>query len=176
MIHRRRVVACTICLALILVIAPYVFSRIASSWRCLSIHALPARVDNLPLNGRALRIACYNIAHGRGQSKTNWTGEGKTERRQRLDEIAQQIRSVDADIIVLNEVDFDSSWSFSVNQAQYLADAAGYPFRAEQRNLDFRLLAWKWRFGNAVLSRFPIRDAKILDLPSTCSSARRDQN
>ena len=165
MVNRRRIISRVVCLALILTLVPYIFSRIASSWRCLSVHASPA-ADAPSLNGRPLRIACYNIAHGRGQSKSNWTGESRAIRQQRLDEIAKQITLVDADIIVLNEVDFDSSWSFSVNQAKYLADAAGYAYRAEQRNLDFRALFWKWRFGNAILSRFPIRDSTVLDFPS----------
>lgn len=165
MTNRRRIISRVVSLALILTLTPYLYSRITSSWRCLSVHASPG--DDAPsLDGRPLRIACYNIAHGRGQSKSNWTGESKAVRELRLDEIAKQIAFVDADIVVLNEVDFDSSWSFSVNQAKYLADSAGYPYRAEQRNLDFRFLFWTWRFGNAVLSRFPIRESKVLDFPS----------
>lgn len=163
--NRRRIISRVVCLALVLTLVPYIFSRVASSWRCLSIHASPS-ADAPTLNGRPLRIACYNIAHGRGQSTSNWTGESRIIRQQRLDEIAKQIALIDADIIILNEVDFDSSWSFSVNQAKYLADAAGYAYRAEQRNLDFRVLFWKWRFGNAVLSRFPIRDATVLNFPN----------
>ncbi|KLU03868.1 secreted protein [Rhodopirellula islandica] len=165
MVNRRRIIARVVCLVLILIFVPYIVSRIASSWRGLSAHASTS-MDAPSVNGRPLRIACYNIAHGRGQSKSNWTGESKAMRQQRLDEIAKQIASVDADIVVLNEVDFDSSWSFSVNQAEYLAEQAGYPYRAEQRNLDFRVLFWKWRFGNAVLSRFPIRDSTVIDFPS----------
>jgi endonuclease/exonuclease/phosphatase family metal-dependent hydrolase len=113
-----------------------------------------------------LRIASYNIAHGRGVAKSNWEGGDRAKRLDRLDQIADLLRSIDADIVVLNEVDFDSSWSYSVNQAKYLAERAGYPFWVEQRNLDFRILIWKWRFGNAVLSKFPITNAQIVDLPS----------
>jgi len=83
----------------------------------------------------------------------------------RLDEIAELLRSVDAEVVVLNEVDFDSSWSHSVDQARYLADKAGYPYWVEQRNLDFRVLIWKWRFGNAVLSKYPIASARLADFP-----------
>lgn len=83
----------------------------------------------------------------------------------RLDEIAELLRVMDADIVVLNEVDFDASWSYSVNQARYLAEKAGYAHRVEQRNVDFRVLFWTWRFGNAVLSKYPIVSANVLDLP-----------
>lgn len=83
----------------------------------------------------------------------------------RLDAIAEELRHLDADIVVLNEVDFDASWSHRVNQAEYLATQAGYPFRVEQRNLDFRFLFWTWRFGNAILSRHPISSAQEIKLP-----------
>jgi endonuclease/exonuclease/phosphatase family metal-dependent hydrolase len=159
--RRIRLIA-IILLAIVLV--PYGFSRVASSWRRLSVHTsrdLPAGKRD---NG-TFRIACYNIAHGRGLATSNWRGGTAEERNTRLRQIADLLRHIDADIVVLNEVDFDSSWSSSTNQARYLAKQAGYPYWAEQRNLDFRVLTWKWRFGNAVLSRYPIVQASVVDLP-----------
>jgi endonuclease/exonuclease/phosphatase family metal-dependent hydrolase len=91
------------------------------------------------------------------------------ERKTRLDQIAELLQDIDADIVVLNEVDFDSSWSLSTNQARYLAQQAGYSYWAEQRNLDFRVLTWKWRFGNAILSRYPILQSSVIDLPGFSS-------
>ncbi len=153
-------------LLLAFVLVPYVFSRLASPWRCLSIHTTPGVVSSKSAPpGTQLRIACYNIAHGRGVAVSNWDGGSREERIRRLDQIAELVRTIDADVLVLNEVDFDSSWSYSVNQAQYIAAKAGYPYWAEQRNLDFRILIWKWRFGNAVLSKYPISDARVVDLP-----------
>ena len=112
-----------------------------------------------------IRVACYNIAHGRGIADSNWSGGTLKERMDRLDKIGELLKKIDADVVVLNEVDFDSSWSHSVNQAEYLAKVAGYPFRVEQRNLDFRLLWWKWRFGNAILSKTPISGACVINFP-----------
>ena len=163
-------------LLLAVVLVPYVFSRLASPWRCLSVHtasnitapditAPDAGSSRSPTPDARLRIACYNIAHGRGTAVSNWEGGSRAERTRRLDRIAELIRGIDADVLVLNEVDFDSSWSHSVNQARYLAEKAGYPYWAEQRNLDFRILAWKWRFGNAILSKYPISNARVVDLP-----------
>ena len=79
------------------------------------------------------------------------TGAGgkPSERSDRLREIADFLIEVDADVVVLNEVDFDASWSGHLNQAEFLASRAKYPYRVEQRNLDFRVLGWTWRFGNA---------------------------
>ena len=149
-----------------LLVVPYGFSRLASTWRCLSVHSTPdVGVTKTHTPELPLRIACYNIAHGRGVAPSNWAGGNRVERIDRLDQIATLLRRIDADVVILNEVDFDSSWSYSVNQARYLAEEAGYPHWTEQRNLDFRVLMWTWRFGNAVLSRFPIMDAQVADLP-----------
>lgn len=114
----------------------------------------------------ALRVACYNIAHGRGLAESNWQGGDAATRLGRLDQIAELLKEIDADVVVLNEVDFDASWSNHVNQAEYLAEACGYSFRVEERNLDFRVLHRTWRFGNAILSKFPLSKPALIDLPS----------
>lgn len=154
-------------LVLLAVVAlPYIYSRLASSYRCVSLHTAASSLSKtLREDPSQLRVACYNIAHGRGLATSNWQGGTPEERQTRLESIAELLRELNADIVVLNEVDFDSSWSNSVNQAQFLAAEADYPHWVEQRNLDFRVLLWKWRFGNAVLSKYPIESARVLDLP-----------
>ncbi len=162
---KRRWVRVVVAAAVVLLV-PYLFSRLAGPWRCLSVYSKPAPgVSESPAPNRPLRIACYNIAHGRGIADSNWAGGGPADRIARLEQIAELLRQIDADVVVLNEVDFDSSWSYSVDQARYLARKAGYAYWAEQRNLDFRILTWKWRFGNALLSKYPIENAQVADLP-----------
>jgi len=149
----------------LIVIVPYTSSRIASCWRQVSIHSN----NNFPadeIDKSTVRIACYNIAHGRGLASSNWEGGTAEERKARLSDIAELLKSLDADIVVLNEVDFDSSWSLSTNQVRFLATQADYSYWSEQRNLDFRVLIWKWRFGNAILSKYPIVEASFVDLPA----------
>lgn len=164
---RLRVVVALVTIVLVVIVLPYALSRVSSPWRRLSIHeAAAAPIDNTGHSPQRLRIACYNIAHGRGLAESNWDGGNFQERQARLDEIAGLLRKVDADVVVLNEVDFQASWSYGVNQSRYLAEQAGYPYWVEQRNLDFRVLGWTWRFGNAVLSKQPIADAKVIDLPA----------
>ncbi|CAE7664155.1 hbd, partial [Symbiodinium necroappetens] len=121
-----------------------------------------------PSNARSdsLTVLAYNIAHGRGLARSNWDGGSATERRQRLDAIASVLREAGADVVVLNEVDFDAPWSGGVDQALVLARAAGYPHVARQRNVDVSLPFFGVKFGNAVLSRFPIRGARLIDLPA----------
>ena len=113
-----------------------------------------------------LRIACYNIAHGRGLTESNWDGGDPSTRIQRLDQIADLLSEINADVVVLNEVDFDASWSNHVNQAEYLAEQCGYRFWVEERNLDVRVVHRTWRFGNAILSKLPLSNAQLIDLPS----------
>ena len=68
-------------LLLAVVLVPYVFSRLASPWCCLSIHATPDVVSSKSAApGTQLRIACYNIAHGRGVAVSNWDGGSREER------------------------------------------------------------------------------------------------
>lgn len=58
----------------------------------------------------SLRILTFNIAHGRGLSLyQGWHREGTI--RRNLDAIAQVIRSSQADIVALQEVDQSSHWN-----------------------------------------------------------------
>ena len=149
---------------IILLLLPYVVSRIASPWRCVRIFSETSDKPSLSTTC-TIRVVSYNIAHGRGLADSNWNGGSPEKRLERLEQIAQLLKKLDADVVVLNEVDFDSSWSSAVNQAEYLARKADYPYRVEQRNYDFRVLGWKWRFGNAVLSRYPIQKAQVVPFP-----------
>ncbi len=112
--------------------------------------------------GEPLTVAAYNIAHARGLADTNWAGD----RDARLRELAALIASWDADVVVLNEVDLDATWSGRTNQARVLAERAGYAYRAEQCNYDLWLPGFRIRFGNAVLSRYPIGSARAIDYPA----------
>ncbi len=149
-----------------LVLGPYVCSRAMSGSRALSLETFGGvDVAAEQRDDPVVRISCYNIAHGRGLAASNWDGGSKAERQQRLDDIAALLWEIDADVVVLNEVDFDASWSHGIDQSAYLAQNAGYPYSLKLRNLDFRLGLWRWRFGNAVLSRHQILRAQEIEMP-----------
>lgn len=116
-----------------------------------------------------LRILTWNIAHGRGIPDygllRNFSGGGAEVRQTRLRRIADVIREQDADLVVLNEADFDATWSHGVNHAARLAEWAGYPIRVEQTNYDVRLPFAEFHFGNALLSRLPVREVRAVELP-----------
>ena len=69
------------------------------------------------------------------------------------------------DVVVLNEVDFAAPWSHNVNQAAFVAREAGFPHRVEQCNYEIALPFCSVRWGNAVLSRYPIRQVSLVDYP-----------
>jgi endonuclease/exonuclease/phosphatase family metal-dependent hydrolase len=119
--------------------------------------------------GEYLTILAWNIAHGRGDVPegwlSNWRGGTDEDRISRLIRIADVIREVDADVVLLNEVDFEAQWSGHLNQGEILARVSGYPSWIEQRNYDFWLPFLRWSFGNALLSRIPLSESDWVDLP-----------
>jgi endonuclease/exonuclease/phosphatase family metal-dependent hydrolase len=97
-----------------------------------------------------LKIATYNI-HG---GLPAWTAQAK---RQTAARIARVISELDADIVAMQEVPLGGSENPDL--LAQLREATGM-FAVEGATLDTP----KRRYGNAVLSRFPVRAARTLDL------------
>lgn len=97
-----------------------------------------------------LKIATYNI-HG---GLPAWTAQAK---KQMTTRIARVIAELDADIVALQEVPLGGSDTPDV--LSYLREATGM-FAVQGPTLDTP----KRRYGNAVLSRLPLRAARTLDL------------
>jgi endonuclease/exonuclease/phosphatase family metal-dependent hydrolase len=129
------------------------------------------RVQSLPVSGNVaaqtfdgtLRLATFNIAHGRGTNEGNWSRA--EDRSARLQAIAELLRRQEVDIAVLNEVDLAAWWTGHENQAQIIARKAGFAHVVEQRNFDVSLPFFRLRFGNAILSRYPVASAEFVKLP-----------
>lgn len=145
--------------------------RATAADRRLSIHrwgppSVPA-ADSAPATH--IRVLTWNLAHGRGDAGPglfrNFRSGSEEERVSRLARIAAVLRRADADVVVLNEVDFEASWSGGLNQAEVLARSAGYGTWVEQRNYDIHLPFAVFSFGNALLARPPVRDARWVALP-----------
>jgi endonuclease/exonuclease/phosphatase family metal-dependent hydrolase len=83
--------------------------------------------------------------------------------------IAQEIRAWHPDIVSLNEVDSDAARSGRTDEASYLAQATGMNdvFGANLVQSDGH------RFGNAILSRYPVRESANIHLPRTSGSEPR---
>jgi len=112
-----------------------------------------------------VKVMTFNVAHGRGNKlgATNWQKNGLEALKVHLEQIALEIESLNPDIVVLNEVDFSSIWSFHFNQARYIAERTSLNYVVEQKNIDVTFPFVKYQFGNAVLSRFPIKDMKFIE-------------
>lgn len=170
--HRlRRRLGLLLVAVVVLTLGWWAVGRATAGDRRLSVHRTDASTDS-PADSaapRSIRVLAWNVAHGRGDGEPgllgNFRGGSDEERVARLARIAAVLRRADADVVVLNEVDFEASWSGGLNQAEVLARAAGYPTRLEHRNYDVRLPFASFSFGNAVLSRTPVRGARWIALP-----------
>ena len=148
------------------ILAWFFVVRAISPLLALKIRSGPAaRAPSPAFQGR-LRIVTYNICHGRGDDSNVWPIHDRAALDARLQGIAAFLKREAPDLAVLNEVDFDSMFTGRMNQAESIARAAGFPFWIEQRDIDVDApLIYTERFGNALLSRFPIRGAALVRLP-----------
>ena len=163
-IRRRLRKAMVVGLLLGILLGPYLFYRANSFQERIRLFKTDAGVPAIAEDS-VIELMVWNIAHGRGDSNSNWE-EGGTPKAYRVMEIAAFIRKMNADVVVLNEVDFSATWSGGFDQAAAIAEAAGFPFYARQVNLDFGFVVGRFQFGNVILSRFPITQASVIDLPA----------
>ncbi|MDB4766197.1 endonuclease/exonuclease/phosphatase family protein [bacterium] len=159
-------------IALAIVLLPYAFFRLTSDGRKLircdlseiEYDKADATVEDAgDSTKQKFCIATWNIAHGRGSGDSNWK-EGGNEKRKRVEKIAAEIVKFDADVVILNEVDFSATWSGGFDQAELIAKKAGYPICIKQANLDFGFIFGRWYFGNVILSRLPVTDQQVVEL------------
>lgn len=150
------------------VIGPYAWVRVTTTDRAISINQLSPTPDQVPALAHPLRIATLNIAHGRGAQlgSSNWTDENSQQRRERLTQIGQLLARHNLDIVILNEVDFDSIWSHHVDQAEAIAQAGRFQHVVRQSNFDVYSFMTSLRFGNAVLSKYRVIRAEYRPLPA----------
>ncbi|MFK7818224.1 MAG: endonuclease/exonuclease/phosphatase family protein [Planctomycetaceae bacterium] len=109
------------------------------------------------VNQKTLRVLRYNIHHGAGV-------DGKLD----LERIAKVILSTKPDIVALQEVDRFARRSGNVDQAKKLAKLTRMHF-AFGPNIKLG----EGDYGNAVLSRFPLRVRKNHQLPNIDNGEQR---
>ncbi|MFV1958198.1 MAG: endonuclease/exonuclease/phosphatase family protein [Planctomycetota bacterium] len=96
-----------------------------------------------------LRLVTWNIHKGIG-----------TDRLYRLDRVIDVLRDLDGDVVCLQEVDEGVPRSDHDRQGQRLARELGYPHAA----LGLNVKVGGGAYGNLILSRFPLRRVRNLDL------------
>jgi len=161
----RRYVLRALLILVCVVVGWFVVNRLMSGSRAVRvIEAEGPRSRRAAFAGR-LRIGCYNIAHGRGTAESNWHRGQLDVHLDGLRAIGRLLADERLDLVVLNEVDFASVWTRHINQAEVIAEAGGFPFRVEHRHYDAAVPWVSIRFGNAVLSRHPVRRADVAAFP-----------
>ena len=140
-----------------------------------------AKTFSTPPNKDTLTVVTWNIRFGIGRAK--WFGDScgelvlfnADEIQDGLELLATKIEAMDADILLLQEVDTDSKRSAYVNQVQWLLDntAMNYGVYASMWEVQFVPSDGLGRVntGNAILSRWPLSEAERIQL-----SLRGDQD
>jgi endonuclease/exonuclease/phosphatase family metal-dependent hydrolase len=147
----------------------YLVVRLLSPWNAVKVITLnEEQISDHTIATQELRVGCYNIASGRGGrfGAINWDGGNRTTKIERVKQMGALLKEAQLDIVVLNEVDFSSFWSGHFDQAKVIAQEAGYSYLVEQRNIDAAIPFCSIRLGNAVLSRYPIAEARFVKFPN----------
>lgn len=130
----------------------------------------------IPALGNSIKIMTWNMRFGVGKT-VGWFGDscgdrvilGADEVLPVLDAIAARIEAIQPDIVLLQEIDIDAKRSAYIDQMQYLLDHTYLNYGVYASN-------WKSQFipsdglgrmdeGNAILSRWPLEDARRYQLP-----------
>ncbi len=106
-----------------------------------------------------LRLVTYNMHKG----------IGGVDRRYRLDRTMGVLAHCAADVVMLQEVDEGAPRSHRDAQAGLIGDALGLKYRAFQPNVQLK----QGRYGNAILSRYPLADIRHLNLTVPLKKRRR---
>ena len=132
------------------------------------VHLEPEGMVNNDEFPAVIKIQTWNLGFlfGEGSEGPGYFTRNKNFYKTKLDELVSEISKSDPDIICLQEVDFDSHRSANLNQVQYLAVKAGYPYVAEAVSWDANYIPFPYwpverhfgrmKSGGAILSKYPI--------------------
>jgi len=107
-----------------------------------------------------LSIVTYNIAHGRGLRPIQGL-QSRRSMQAHLRRIAALLRTLDADVVALQEIDECSRWAGNFDQLAYLREHAGYAhslFGCTTRREGLFNLS----YGNAFLSRHELLEGEAI--------------
>ena len=100
-----------------------------------------------------IRVATLNLAHGRKDS-LNQLFVMESSFRENLSDIADVLTDYSPHIVALQEADAGSRWSGGFDHVEYLASAAGYPWRTHESNAE----SWLFSYGTALISALPLAE------------------
>ncbi|MGF1523586.1 MAG: endonuclease/exonuclease/phosphatase family protein [Leptolyngbyaceae cyanobacterium] len=145
-------------------------------------YAHQVAVDQYPLKTEAdaISLVCYNIGYLSGLTNNQAVERTRQLYDENLATAIAALKSVNPDVIALQEIDLGAQRSFKVDQAAAIASALQYPQQAIAINWDKRYVPFPFwppsaHFGSilsgqALLSRFPIKRHERLVLEKVPSN------
>jgi endonuclease/exonuclease/phosphatase family metal-dependent hydrolase len=133
----------------------------------------PIDLEDTDEQSGVIKIITFNTAflYGRGSEGPGYKHEEAEFYHKNLVRMSEELKKADADVVCLQEIDFNSSRSHHINQAQYIAKAAGYPYVAEAHSwvshyIPFPYWPLKNNFGSmvsggAILSKYPLSNHEV---------------
>jgi len=121
-----------------------------------------------------IRVMTWNIAyaHGMGSDGVGYIPKSRSEYEERIQNMASLIRESNADIVLIQEIDFHASRSHKMNQLQLLSMLTDLKYAAEAVSWDAGYVPFPYwppahqfgrtKSGGAVLSRYPIRENEVI--------------
>lgn len=138
----------------------------------------PAAADRAD---RTVRIVTWNVGYAYGPQNNLGRVLARDAVERNLDTIGSTLAAMAPDIVLLQEVDFDSARTFGIDQLARIAESTGLPHAAWAITWNRRYIAWPYwppsqQFGRivsgqAVLSRFPIRAHDVRRFPKPAANA-----
>ncbi|MGB0638176.1 MAG: endonuclease/exonuclease/phosphatase family protein [Myxococcota bacterium] len=140
------------------------------------VHAADSSAPDPTLEpGDEVTVVTWNIHYGGGPTLEVGRGQSRADVVRYLDSIAASIRSWDADIVALQEVDRGAIRSFDIDQLAWLQQATGMPYAVwtptwdagwvPHPGLNPKKQIGRVLSGQAILSRFPLTNDQHIHLP-----------
>lgn len=139
-----------------------------------------AEKDTLPAAPKEIiKIASYNIGHGQGVKKNSWDYRDKKATIGQLETVAAAINKMDADAIMLQEVDLKSNRTHGIDQLKFIKQRTAYGYQAcalvwKKNHVPFPFFPLKHQIGmvrtaNCILSKYPLsnHESLIFDKPAS---------
>jgi endonuclease/exonuclease/phosphatase family metal-dependent hydrolase len=105
-------------------------------------------------DGLRVRVMSYNIANARGNHEDLFKKRDRKAIISNLDQIARMAAYEGIDVLCMNEVDFSSSRTHNIDQAEHIAKGLCYNHVIKDRMFS---IPGMLDLGNAIVSRYPLK-------------------
>jgi endonuclease/exonuclease/phosphatase family metal-dependent hydrolase len=146
------------------------------------VHVEPKEMVDTEESPSVIKVLTWNTSflYGDGSEGVGYSFREKKLYEEALDKMVAKIKEWRPDVVFLQEIDFESARSGYINQAQYLAEKAGFPYVAEAVSWEANYTPFPYwpivnnfgrmRSGGAILSRYPLIDHMVTLLPKPQSN------